>query len=206
VRRGRFVLAALVLLVQACATTPPPASDPLTEQQYLQRLERLQAADRWTVRGRLAVNDGDDGGSGSLLWRSSPARTQLDFHGALGRGAWRLDAAPGAAVLTLADGEEFRAASVERLVLNRLGWHVPVAELSWWIRGLAAPGGRAQRTLGESGVLLTLRQAGWEIEFSRYRTFGAELMPGLVVARQGARQVKFAIRDWSLGQAGATDA
>ena len=199
-RLWRFVLAGLVLLVQACATTPPPASDPLTEQQYLQRLERLQEADRWTVRGRLAVNDGDDGGSGSLLWRSSPARTQLDFHGALGRGAWRLDAAPGEAVLTLADGEEFRAASVERLVRNRLGWHVPVAELSWWIRGLAAPGDPAQRTLGESGVLLTLRQAGWDIEFSRYRTFGAELMPGLVVARRDDRQVRFAIRDWTLGE------
>lgn len=199
----RGALVAAVLLVQACATAPVPTADPEAERQYLQRLDRLSVADHWTVRGRLAVRDGADGGSGSLSWRSSPSFTQLDFHAALGRGAWRLVALPGQAVLTLADGEEHRAGSVDRLVRNRLGWHVPVAELAWWIRGLAAPQGRARRIVGEAGTLLALSQAGWDIEFSRYRSFGDELMPGLVVARQGDRQVKFAIRDWALD--GAVD-
>ncbi|MEJ2382878.1 MAG: lipoprotein insertase outer membrane protein LolB [Xanthomonadales bacterium] len=206
-RWGRTAgLALLVALLQACATAPPTVShDPAAERRYDERLDRLQAADHWIVEGRLAIRDGDEGGSGKLRWQAEPASSRLDFHGALGRGAWRLMVSPDEAVLTLADGEVYRAASVDRLIAERIGWPVPVAELSWWIRGLAAPGRQAQRALDEAGVLLELQQAGWSIEFDRYREFGQELMPGLVVARRGARQVKFAIRDWTLSDGVSVD-
>lgn len=196
-------LAASALLLAACAT-PPPAVDTgdAAERQYLQRLARLEAVSHWTVEGKLAVRDEADGGSGNLRWEQAPARTRMDFHGALGRGAWSLEAGAGVAVLTLADGAEYRAASVDGLVREHVGWSVPVAELSWWIRGLAAPGRGAQRTLGEGGVLLSLVQADWSIEFERYRDFGADRLPGLVVARQGERQVRFAVRDWRLDGGG----
>ena len=193
-------LAAFALLLQACATTPPPVGGAESERQYLARVDRLSATPHWIVEGRLAVRDGEDGGSGTLRWQSGPDRSRLDFHGALGRGAWRLVAAPGDAVLTEADGAVFRADSVDGLVTERLGWRVPVEELSWWIRGLAAPGSRAHKVLGEGGALLSLKQSGWEIAFSRYREFGDEQMPGLVVARRDERQVRFAIRDWTLGE------
>ena len=126
-------------------------------------------------------------------------------HGALGRGAWRLLVSRDEAVLTLADGEVYRAASVDRLIAEQIGWPVPVAELSWWIRGLAAPVGRSQRSLGEAGELLDLQQAGWSIEFNRYRVFDDELMPGLVVARRGERLVKFVVGDWTLPGGGVVD-
>ena len=199
-RWGRLAgFALLVGLLQACATAPLPVSgDPLAENRYAERLARLQGADHWTVEGKIAIRDSAEGGSGKLRWQVEPEGSRLDFHGALGRGAWRLDVAPIEAVLTLADGAVYRAASVDRLVAEQVGWPVPVAELSWWIRGLAAPGESARRTLGEAGVLLDLQQAGWSIEFDRYREFSGELMPGLVVARRGERQVKFAVRDWTL--------
>jgi outer membrane lipoprotein LolB len=206
-RRGRVaVLAVLTVLLHACATAPPQVTDdPEAERRYVERLARLQAADRWIVEGRLAIRDGDDGGSGKLRWQAEPDVSRLDFHGALGRGAWRLLVSPDEAVLTLADGEVYRAASVDRLIAERIGWPVPVAELSWWIRGLAAPVGRAQRSLGEAGQLLDLQQAGWSIEFNRYRVFDDELMPGLVVARRGERLVKFVVGDWTLPGGGVVD-
>lgn len=206
-RAWRFLsVVALAALLQACATAPQTATGgPEAERRYGERLARLQAADHWAVHGRLAVRDGEEGGSGTLRWHAEPAGARLDFHGALGRGAWRLQVSPGEAVLTLADGAEYRAASVERLVAEQIGWAVPVAELSWWIRGLAAPGERARRSLGETGVLLDLQQAGWSVAFDRYRRFGDELMPGLVVARRGERLVKFAVRDWTLSAGNAVD-
>lgn len=193
-------------LLQACATAPSQVGDdPEAERRYVERLARLQATDRWTLEGRLAIRDGDDGGSGKLRWQAEPGGSRLDFHGALGRGAWRLIVSPGEAVLTMADGAVYRAASVDRLVTEQIGWQVPVAELSWWIRGLAAPGGRAARALGASGELLELQQAGWSIEFNRYRVFDEELMPGRVVAKRGERLVKFVVGDWTLAGRAAPD-
>jgi outer membrane lipoprotein LolB len=199
-------LAVLVLLLQACATAPPPrVADAELERGYAERRDRLQSVERWTVDGRIAVKNGGDGGSGSLRWQTAPDRTRLDFHGALGRGAWRLEAAPGTAVLTLADGSEYRAGSVDELVVAQIGWRVPVSEMSWWIRGLAAPGRGAQRTLGDGGILLALRQSDWTIEFDRYRRHAGEWMPGLVVAWRGEHRVKFAARDWTLTDAAPAD-
>lgn len=206
IRRGRLVgLAVLVALLQACATAPQVSDHPAAERRYVERQSRLQAVEQWTVEGRLAIRDGEDGGSGKLRWQAGPGGDRLDFHGALGRGAWRLLVEPEEAVLTLADGSVYRASSVDRLVVEQIGWPVPVAELSWWIRGLAAPGERARRSLGETGVLLELHQAGWTIEFDRYRAVGEELMPGFMNAQRGDRRVRFVVGDWTLSGEAAGD-
>ena len=44
------------------------------------------------------------------------------------------------AELTFADGATYRAASVETLVREQVGWPVPVEMLGWWVRGLAVAG------------------------------------------------------------------
>ena len=46
----------------------------------------------------------------------------MNFHGALGRGAWQLNADENGAVLEWADGEIHRADTVGELLEQRLGW------------------------------------------------------------------------------------
>lgn len=145
------------------------------------------------------MSDEEDGGSGTLRWSQSAGETRLDFHGALGRGAWTLVADDDSARLQLADGRSFQGYDLNDLVESQLGWHVPVDALSWWVRGLEAPGGTEMRNLGEGGELTDLKQSGWVIEFTRYREQGGVLVPGKMVARQNDKTVKLAVRDWNLG-------
>ncbi len=72
--------------------------------------------------------------------RKALAATRMDFHGAMGRGAWRLVAGGGGAELELADGKRYSAETVGELVRGQLGWAIPVENLSWWVRGVQAPG------------------------------------------------------------------
>jgi outer membrane lipoprotein LolB len=130
-------LAASVLLT-ACATAPlSDAEQAQREPLYQQRSARLEHLASWALEGRLAVSDDQDGGSGSFRWQRDGAGSRMDFHGALGRGAWRMLADKQSAELTFADGATYRAASVETLVREQVGWPVPVEMLGWWVRGLA---------------------------------------------------------------------
>lgn len=195
--------AGLALLLAACATAPPLDSEQrLRAPLYDQRVARLGPIDSWSLEGRLAVSDEADGGSGSLRWRQDGDRSRMDFHGALGRGAWRLAADPGGAELEFADGALHRAGSVDALVHGQIGWAVPVESLAWWVRGLAAPGKIQSRRLDGEGRLSELQQDGWSIEFGRYGEIAASdggiAMPLRMTARQADRTVKLAIRRWEL--------
>jgi len=190
---------ALAVLLAACAAAPKVETGQAErEPLYQQRLARLESADAWAIEGRLAVSDEQDGGSGSFQWRRDASGSRMDFHGALGRGAWRLQADAQGAELAFADGTTFHGASIETLVHEQVGWPVPVETLGWWVRGLAAPGEVQQRTLDAEGRLSALWQDGWDIEYSRYGDVGDVAMPFRMTARQADRTVKIVVRKWRL--------
>lgn len=198
---------AMPLLFSACSTTVVRDMDQgEREQRYLERQAMVAGIENWSLDGRLAVSDGKDGGSGKLRWRQFAAETEMDFHGALGRGAWRLQANLNGAVLELADGRVFRQATVNDLARSQLGWEIPVDALSWWVRGLAAPvDGRASlssETLrivpDEEGMPELLQQHGWTVEYDRYRLVGGVTLPVKLTARRGSHSVKLVVREWEL--------
>jgi outer membrane lipoprotein LolB len=211
---ARLGPACAALLLAGCAAAPPlDGEQRLRAPLYEQRVAWLSQVDSWALQGRLAVSDEAEGGSGSFSWRQEGGSSRMDFHGALGRGAWRLVADANGAELEFADGTLYRAASVDSLVRGQIGWAVPVESLAWWVRGLAAPGEVQQRLLDEEGRLSELRQNGWSIEFGRYGqagvsngAHGALTLPLRMTARQADRAVKLVVRKWELpGENDATN-
>jgi outer membrane lipoprotein LolB len=188
-----------VALAAAC-TSLPPADGELAQRLplYDERADRLERVETWSLEGRLAVSDDRDGGSGTFRWRNGAQSSRMDFHGALGRGAWRLEADDQGAELAFADGTTHRAPSVDALVREQLGWTVPVQRLDWWVRGLAAPGDVQRRALDAEGRLSALQQDGWDIEYDRYGDVGDVAMPFRMTARQQGRTVKIAVKKWRL--------
>ena len=187
------------LFLAACSSVPEVKPGQAERSVlYESRFEELSGIDQWSLIGRLAVNDGKDGGSGHINWKIHGETNSMDFHGALGRGAWRLDANGDGAVLELADGEVHRAPTLGQLVEQRLGWEFPVEALAWWVRACAAPGGWDRRDIDEFGRLRGLSQLGWEVEYGNYRDVGGVFMPIKLTARRDSYSVKLAIRNWFL--------
>ena len=185
--------------MSACSSLPRPVTDDSAAYAlYEVRRETLASLDAWSLKGRLAVSNEEDGGSGTLRWHQSGASNRLDFHGALGRGAWSLESNDEGARLQLADGRSYAYDNLKDLVRKQFGWHVPVEALSWWVRGLEAPGGIEQRSMGEGGELAELQQSGWVIEFVRYHEQDGVLLPSKMIARQNGKTVKLAVREWIL--------
>ena len=200
------LLISLTWFLQSCTTLPSQDTDP-SERLRLHGLKTdlLKEQVSWNLSGKLAISNDADGGSGKLKWRESPDYTRMDFHGTLGRGAWRLEADRGGARLELADGSAYRDRTVDLLVQQQVGWEIPVENLSWWVRGMAAPGDPEEQWFDERGNLTRLNQDGWAIEFGNYRTFGEFEMPVRLTAQQADWKVKLVVRRWQLAREIAPD-
>ena len=153
----------------------------------------------WGLVGKISLDDGDRGGSGRLQWDVTAEGSEIDFHGALGRGAWHLQISPDGAVLREANGSEQSAPGVNALIQDRMGWPVPVEALQWWVRGLAAPGVVNDEQFDPQGLLTSLDQLGWRVEFNRYDAKTGIALPVRLDARRDSYRVKLAIGRWQLG-------
>ena len=171
---------------------------PVNEAVVQDRISKLKAITRWNLSGKISLDDGDRGGSGKLKWDVKRDQSELDFHGAMGRGAWHLQIGPQGALLKMADGTEQAAASVSELIQEHLGWPVPLDALQWWVRGLAAPGQIEDKQHGPEGLLSSLKQFGWSVDFTRYDSVGGMDLPVRLNATRDSYRVKLAISRWHM--------
>jgi len=193
------------MFVGCSSTGPVKLGEQEQERLFQAKSDQLLVFSSWSLEGRLAVSNETDGGSGQFRWKKSDSEILMDFHGALGRGAWKLEANAQGAELVLADGTIYRAGSIDHLIRQQVGWEIPVENLSWWVRGLAAPGKFRSRVVDDEGNISLLLQDGWSIEYDRYRVFDDINLPVKLTAHKGDWKVKLAIRNWSLTAPGSGD-
>jgi outer membrane lipoprotein LolB len=196
--RNSYGLLLVLLLLNAC--TGVPVKEPVSDNKaaYRDRAAKLDTIPEWGLVGRISLDDGDHGGSGRLQWDVRSDSSELDFHGAMGRGAWHLQIDPAGAVLKEANGVEQTASAVNDLIQARMGWPIPVDALQWWVRGLAAPGAIEDEELDAEGLLVKLEQFGWSVDFSRYDSVAGMELPKRLNATRDNYRVKLAISRWQM--------
>ncbi|MEM9533716.1 MAG: lipoprotein insertase outer membrane protein LolB [Pseudomonadota bacterium] len=191
-RRAAAALLAL-LAVAGCATRPPvPDAAGFSPPP-----------EAWSLEGRLALSNGRDGGSGTLLWEHRPELSELSFVGAFGRGSWRLRVQTGLAELTLADGQRYVAADVNDLVARTTGWSIPVGALAYWVTGQPEPGQDAGIQRGRDGKIDALRQHEWSVQFAGELALETKVLPRKITATKDGDRVRLVIRRWERLPAGA---
>jgi outer membrane lipoprotein LolB len=158
--RGPAIVVAFALVLAACAMPAPVTMAPMAPIVPL-------SDTAFDVDGRLSARRGDDGIAVGFSWRHDPPRDALTVTTPLGQVVAELagDAARHEVELVLADGRREVAADWPALTSRALGFSLPVAGLSAWVRG--APHAASAWTVeadasGRAGVL---RQDGWEIVF-----------------------------------------
>ncbi|MDX1633503.1 MAG: lipoprotein insertase outer membrane protein LolB [Marinobacter sp.] len=196
-------LLAATLLAAGCATPPPPVVDGLTSQppaDWSQRQQALSEFRHWQLQGKLAVRQAEDSGSAVInRWTQHREQYQLSLSSAfLGLGHTELSGQPGYLELTLPDGETYRSTDPDALMEAATGWQLPLASLSWWIRGLPAPAGNFELLFDDTGTLAVIRQDGWEIRYDRWQDFLTDRprLPARITATKADKRVRVVVTDW----------
>ena len=191
-RRARFILlAALALSLAACSLAP------VAEREERHAHWRPPEWTAWRLTGRISVQYGEEGWHAGLVWRQSPETFDLRLEGPLGQGALRLQGNGDSVELRDAKGQQATASDAETLMRQHLGWELPVSGLRYWVRGEAEPGPVAHWQRDEAGRPEQLIQAGWRIDYSRYRpTPGGGSLPGRIDFERPDLQARLIIDRW----------
>ncbi len=206
--RGALAVAACLVLA-ACAGRPvreaPPvaASAAMATQQA--REAALQADADWALAGRVALANGDRGGSGRLDWRQAGERYTVSLSAPITRQSWRLRAGPEGATLEGMEGGTRQGPDAAALLLRSTGWEIPLQALPAWLRGARAPGlGPATLAFGADGRLARMEQGGWTITYSNWGLSGATpaqagagiALPHRLEAVRGEARVRLVVDTW----------
>lgn len=192
---ARLAAAAVLVLASGCTALPPAAP---TEDWPVRR-ERLQALERWTLNGRIAVAAGEDGFTGGFDWDQQGERADIALSGPMGGSALDIHVEGDKAVVTIR-GESVASEDAEALFARYFGpgQKLPVEQMRYWLVGAPAPDAPHEESLGEDRRLASLSQSGWQVRYDRYASVGALALPArMELATEGLR-LRVAVSDWRL--------
>lgn len=193
----RPYLAALLAaaLLNACVA---PRMDAPVNDNWQARRNVLAALHTWEFTGRIGVLDADESHSSRIRWRQDKDDYVINLWGTLNVGATELTGRPGAVVLEQAGEPPLRARSAEGLIYEQLGYELPVTQLSYWIKGIPAPGSQAQTDFNAEHHLVALQQDGWSVQYMAYTNYGAESLPTRIRIEKPPLRLDFVRLDWTL--------
>ena len=195
---ARRTLASLIFLVVVTACAPVRTREtPASVAGQAAREAQLAGSAHWALSAHIFVSDGaDNNGSGDLLWRQTGEHYDFTLRAPTGK-TWKLSGDARQAVLEGVDAQPIRGSDPERLLRERLGWDVPVADLSAWVRGMRRPDQRAALEFNAQDLPAVLDQDGWRIEYRDWFADKSPPLPRKLFASRGEARVKMSIDSWS---------
>lgn len=189
-----------LLLLSGCLPkqAPPLLSTlPLT-QPPLNREQALNQMNAFTVQGVIAFNEGSQHQTASLTWRHENAQTYtMRLYGPFGAGAIELSVNPTQAMLkSNQHPTPIVATEAYTLLKQETGWALPVNNLYFWVRGLAAPYQAASLSKDNQQRLMTLTQGGWTLHYLNYTTRNGLDLPRTISLSEENITIKLVIKNW----------
>ena len=79
---------------------------------------------------------------------------------------------------------------------RRLGFALPVANLRYWLLGIPDPASPSSIRFNSQDRVSHLEQAGWTVDFLRYRVHAGDWLPALLVLRSEGVRVRIVVDQW----------
>jgi len=195
-------LAALIpglLVVLSCATldSPPKSGGKLPRDLATERKASYETIDEWNIRGRISIQQGDDGFFAGLEWRQKGKAFDIKLFDPLGRQAAWLRGNKINVSLDTAKGEKINAQNPEQLLLEHLGWTLPIRSLLYWVKGLPDPTTLVWREEYDTqGRIRLIQQANWNVRFIKYLTNDHKSFPKLIRLEHQDFKMKLLVQEW----------
>ncbi|MEM7360801.1 MAG: lipoprotein insertase outer membrane protein LolB [Pseudomonadota bacterium] len=205
-----------VLMLSACASIPQ-TSEPIgppepaagnVEPGWLSQSEpfvvnrQLSEVD-WRYSAKVGLTTDSLREQANLVWQYADQKNSIRLFGPLGVGAIKIEFDEAGVQLSDNKGVLHRGSSAQQLLTDIVGWPLPIDALSHWLfvqPDLALP---YQYRLNEEGQVASIRQLGWQIDYSNYRQYDDQFLPRKLSAykqfassEQGAVSVKLITKSW----------
>ncbi|NOQ94070.1 MAG: outer membrane lipoprotein LolB [Methylophaga sp.] len=189
-----FILISTVACVPVWQTKPNVSPESLFETRY----KELTQLEQWKIKGRTVITQGREAWNVGLRWQEDRGVYQIKLEGPFSQGGVSLEGENGHVVLTMADGEKLSATNPEGLLLEAVGWNLPVSALRDWIKGIPYSKEAFESvSYDDKGRITFLVQQGWNVEFLRYVPFQTYSMPSKVFIKHPDLSLRLVITSWN---------
>ncbi|SBS24654.1 Outer-membrane lipoprotein LolB precursor [Marinomonas aquimarina] len=178
-------------LLAGCSLSPSTPKLPTPE-----RVEDISA---WQTEGRVGIRTEQDAISGNFNWQHSPEHYELNIYGPFGQGATRLEGTPGKDARLTYEDKDLTGHSAEALLYHELGWHFPVTNVQYWIRGMASPNSSAAISYQQDGLTPEqIEQDGWTVTYREFTELDGLKLPQRMQVTHPPYRVNLIITDWTV--------
>ncbi len=186
-----LVQALLAAGLGGCAHVPVGQDD----FSYPERQSFLQQLNGWDMRGRIAVDTGDQAFQGSFRWQQAADSLDLVVRGPLGAGVLQI-AGPSDRLMVRARGETWELVNPETELSALLGWWLPVRSFNAWLLGLSDPMFAAETSLGPDDTLQSLEQRLWALSYQSYQLLDGVLLPRRIDLTHRDLELRVTVDRW----------
>jgi outer membrane lipoprotein LolB len=188
----------LVLALAAGCAGPGRQADVSGGADWVERKERLQEIAEFRMEGRLALNTGRKGYSGTVSWEQNDDLVDFRFRGPFGFGGFRIHGDNERLRIKTTGGDELQLTDPERDMNERFGWSLPVHSMRYWILGVSDPRTVATEAVDDEGLLDVLEQSGWTVRYDGYREASGLVLPRKLEMTSGEVRIKVVADRWDL--------
>jgi len=189
-----LIFAAFTILVfVGCSQTPTQTHTPEKS------VNQIPPPKQWGITAKLGIKVPDQSGSVSLTWKQLDTSYRIRVQGPLGQGSGIIYGNAERIVIKRPGKPLLTSSDASTLIKETFGWHFPLNDLKFWIRGIPTPNTQiTAKKQNASGQLDSLQQTQWSIEYSRYQMVDQWLFPGKIIAQKGDTQLTMIIRKWEI--------
>lgn len=180
-----FIITLCVSLFSSCHKIKSHKNDELNNWQQIHT---------WSFNGKMAINDGNNSGSGTIKWQTENNNTGAQFKAPFGRASWEINEYVDSAVLTSSNNGITTANNAQILISNELDWNFPWDKLKFWLRGFNEENELKKHQITPK----TLEDNGWVISYTKWMATPIGLLPKKIKASKPPYSVKIVIYNWEI--------
>lgn len=192
--RNLLLLLFMVPLVLSTCSTVIPINPEWEDRQQI-----LNALDEWDFSGKLNIRTPDESRSPRIQWQQRHLDYTITTWGTVGIGMSTITGSPEKVTVQQRGKAPISASTPEELILQQLGYELPVSQSIFWLRGLPAPNSEPILTFDEVNQLSSFEQSGWRIAYRDYRAYETVVLPSRITIENddGFRLTFYRLR-WNL--------
>lgn len=158
----------------------------------------LREIEEFRMEGRLALNTGRRGYSGTVSWEQNDDIVDFRFRGPFGFGGFRIHGDLDQLRVKTTAGEEFLLRDPELEMTERFGWSLPVHSMRYWILGVSDPSLPSSEVPDAQGLLESMEQGGWLVRYDSYGEAGGLLLPRRLDMERGEVRIRVMTDRWEI--------
>jgi len=185
-----LILLGGILLIQGC-------SQPGVLFNQDKKIHKVAEMRTWHAEGKLAIIEKHNITSTNFRWYQREQQLRINFINNFGFGTAQLDGTYNNFTLRISNGQVIKAENGEQLIAQKLGIHIPLSSLHYWLRGLVDQTLKVDSQHRDKENLLTnLSQGGWHISYASYVQYNSVYLPCKIYLVNDAIRIKIFITNW----------